>query len=79
MDKLPDEVIGLCNNWIIHKLTSESTMRRLKAVVGNVPDSYWNRINTLSKGQAVAVFPEQWTEPTMVKVDPPPFKVLKVK
>ena len=77
-DKLPDEVIGLCNNWLIHKVTSQGTNSRLKAVVGNVADAHWNRVTTLTKGQAIAVFPDQWTEPTLVKVAPPPFRVLKV-
>jgi len=77
-DKLPDEVIGLCNNWLIHKVTSQGTISRLKAVVGKVADAHWNRVTTLTKGQAIAVFPDQWTEPTLVKVAPPPFRVLKV-
>ena len=60
---------------IVHVLLSIGV---LKAVVGNVADAHWNRITTLTKGQAIAVFPDQWTEPTLVKVAPPPFRVLKV-
>jgi hypothetical protein len=64
--------------WNIPKVTSQGTISRLKAVVGKVADAHWNRVTTLTKGQAIAVFPDQWTEPTLVKIAPPPFRVLKV-
>ena len=76
-DRLPDEVIGLFNNWIIHKLTSSETVRRLKATVGEVPDTYWDRLHTLKRGQAIVVIPGQWEAPSIVTVPPPRFKVLK--
>ena len=77
-DRLPDEVIGLVHNWLIHRITNPDTVRRLRTTVGEVPAPLWDRLHTLKRGQAIAVFPEHWTAPQLINVAPPPFKVLKV-
>lgn len=38
---LPDEVFGLINNWIPHKLTDTNVIQRLRKVVPMVTDTAW--------------------------------------
>jgi hypothetical protein len=43
---LPDEVLGLINNWILHKLTDSSVVNRLRKVVPGVTDAPGRRFRT---------------------------------
>lgn len=46
---LPDEVLGLVNNWIIYKI-DDPIIRRLRSFVPNADESLWNLVRGL--GQA---------------------------
>jgi uncharacterized protein len=74
---LPDEVLGLINNWILHKIADSAVIARLKKSVGGIDDSLWNRLPNLSQGQAIASF-TSLTRALQVNVDPTPCKLLMI-
>ena len=74
---LPDEVLGLINNWILHKIGDSAVIARLKKSVGGIDESLWNRLPNLSPGQAVVSF-TSLARALQVNVDPTPCKLLMV-
>jgi hypothetical protein len=74
---LPDEVFGLINNWILHKLTDTNVIQRLRKVVPMVTDATWNSLPNLSPGQAVCSF-THISRPVVVGIDPSPCKLRMV-
>ena len=74
---LPDEVFGLVNNWVIHKLTDTNVVDRLKRVVPMVDDATWNGLPNLAPGQAVCSF-GHLTRPILVGIDPSPCRLRMV-
>jgi len=75
---LPNEVLGLLNNFIIHKITDGSVISRMQRTVGSIDESLWNRVARLAPGQALVSF-SNFTRPLMVAVDPAPVKRLLVE
>jgi DNA helicase HerA-like ATPase len=75
---LPNEVLGLLNNFIIHKITDSAVISRMQRTVGNIDESLWNRVSRLAPGQALVSF-SNFTRPLMVAVDPAPVKRLLVE
>jgi len=75
---LPDEVLGLINNWILHKISDSNVIARLKKSVGGIDDSLWSRLVSLASGQAVVSF-TSFTRPLQVNVDPTPCKLLMIE
>jgi len=71
---LPKQVLGLCNSFILHKLTDPGVVGMLKRTVGGVDDGLWDRLPGLAPGQAIASFPH-FTRPLMVSIDPAPGKL----
>ncbi|MBJ6765255.1 ATP-binding protein [Myxococcaceae bacterium JPH2] len=74
---LPDEVLGLINQFVIHKMTDIGVISRLKKTVGGIDESLWNRVSRLAPGQALVSF-SSFTRPLLVAVDPAPMKRLLV-
>jgi hypothetical protein len=74
---LPDEVLGLVNNWILHKLTDTGVVNRLRKVVAGVNDATWNSLPNLSPGQALCSF-THLTRPVMASIDPSPCQLRMV-
>ncbi|RKI03155.1 ATP-binding protein [Corallococcus sp. AB030] len=74
---LPDEVLALLNNFIIHKITDGAVINRMQKSVGSIDESLWNRVSRLAPGQALVSF-SNFTRPLMVAVDPAPVKRLLV-
>ena len=66
---LPPQVLGLCNGFLLHKLTDPAVVSQLKKTVGGVDEGLWDRLPTLAPGQAVAAFPHL-SRPLLVSVDP---------
>jgi DNA helicase HerA-like ATPase len=66
---LPDEVFGLVNNWVLHKLTDANVIQRLRKVVPMVNDSTWSALPNFAPGQALCAF-THLQRPIMVSVDP---------
>ena len=52
---LPDDVLGLVNNWVIYKI-DEATIRRLKSYIPNSDESLWGLVRGLGPGQALVSF-----------------------
>lgn len=74
---LPDEVLGLVNNWIFHKIADEGVISRLKKSVGGIDSSLWRTLPALAPGQAVVSFTSM-QRPLQIAVDPTPCKLLMV-
>ena len=74
---LPNEVLGLLNNFIIHKMTDSTVISRMQRSVGGIDESLWERVSRLAPGQAIASF-SSFTRPLMIAVDPAPVKRLLV-
>jgi uncharacterized protein len=68
---LPNEVLALLNNFIIHKITDSSVITRMQRTVGSIDESLWDRVSRLAPGQAIVSF-SNFTRPLMVAVDPAP-------
>lgn len=74
---LPDEVLGLVNNWVFHKIADEGVISRLRKSVGGIDDSLWRTLPALAPGQAVVSFTSMY-RPMQIAVDPTPCKLLMV-
>lgn len=75
---LPNEVLGLVNNFIIHKITDSTVVSRMQRTVGSIDQSLWNRVPRLAPGQALVSF-ASFARPLMVAIDPAPCKRLLVE
>ena len=75
---LPDEVLGLVNNSIIHKITDAGVANRLKRMIGGVDDGLWLRLPNLAPGQAVVSFTSM-ARPLLVTIHPTPCKLRMVE
>jgi DNA helicase HerA-like ATPase len=75
---LPDEVLGLINNYILHKIADANVISRLKRSVGGVDDGLWNRLPNLAPGQAI-VSAASMARPLLVAIDPTPSKLRMVE
>lgn len=74
---LPDEVLALINNYILHKISDSGVISRLKRSIGSVDESMWNKLNSLSYGQAVVAF-SHMRRAMLTAIDPTPCKLLMV-
>jgi hypothetical protein len=74
---LPDEVLSLINNWILHKLTDTGVVSRLKKIIPAVNEATWKSLPNLAPGQALCSF-THLTRPIMITVDPSPCKLRMV-
>jgi uncharacterized protein len=75
---LPDEVLGLINNWVLHKIGDSNVVSRLRRSIGGLDDSLWSTLPNLAPGQAVLSF-SNLSRPLMVAIDPTPCKLLMVE
>lgn len=50
---LPDAILGLVNNFILHKVGDANVVTRLKRNVGGVDEALWTRLPRLAPGQAI--------------------------
>ncbi|MGD0767241.1 MAG: ATP-binding protein [Tepidisphaeraceae bacterium] len=74
---LPDEVLGLINNWILHKIGDSNVISRLRKSIGGIDDVLWQRMLSLAPGQAITLF-SGLVRPLQVAVDPTPAKLQMV-
>jgi DNA helicase HerA-like ATPase len=75
---LPEEVMGLINNWILHKIGDANVINRLKRSIGGINEALWRHMSSLAPGQAVVSFTTQ-ARPLQVSMDPTPCKLLMVE
>lgn len=74
---LPNEVLGLVNNFILHKISDTGVIDRLKRTIGMIDDGLWNRLPNLAPGQAI-VSASSLARPLLVSIDPTPCKLRMV-
>jgi hypothetical protein len=72
---LPDEVLGLINNWVLHKINDAEVINRLRRSIGGIDQALWGLLPRLSPGQAVVSF-TSLAKPLHVAVDPTPCRLL---
>jgi hypothetical protein len=75
---LPDEVFGLINNWILHKINDVNVVSRLRRAIGGIDDGLWQQLPNLAPGQALVSF-TSLARPLVVSIDPTPCKLLMVE
>ncbi len=71
---LPNEVFGLVNNFILHKISDTNVVDRLKRTVGAIDEGLWSRLPNLAPGQAIVSLTSV-ARPILVSVDPTPHKL----
>ena len=74
---LPDEVLGLINSFVLHKINDANVVSRLKRSIGGVDESLWNKLPNLAPGQAIVSTPSL-SRSLLVAIDPTPCKLLMV-
>lgn len=74
---LPDEVLSLINNYILHKISDAGVISRLKRSIGGIDEGLWSRLPSLAPGQAI-VSMTSMTRPLLVAIDPTPCKLRMV-
>jgi DNA helicase HerA-like ATPase len=72
---LPDEALGLVNNWVLHKISDSNVVNRLRRSIGGIDESLWKTLPALAPGQAVVSF-THLARPLLVSIDPTPCKLL---
>ncbi len=72
--RLPDELLGLMNNYILHRINDANTIARLRRSIGGIDAPLWDRLTSLAPGQAVVSF-TYLTRPMLVTVDPSPSRL----
>jgi len=75
---LPDEVLGLVNNYILHKIGDANVIGRLKRSLGVVDDSLWLRLPNLAPGQALVAM-SSFARPLLINIDPTPCRLRMVE
>lgn len=68
---LPDEVLGLLNNFVLHKISDSSVVDRLRKSISGPDKGQWGMVPGLAAGQALVSLASM-TRPLMVAVDPTP-------
>lgn len=71
---LPDEVLGLINNWILHKIGDTGVVNRLRRSISDIDEALWSMLPALAPGQAIVSF-TSLARPLLVSVDPTPCKL----
>ncbi len=72
---LPDEVLGLINNWILHKISDANVISRLQRSIGGIESSLWRHMPSLAPGQAICAFTSH-ARPIQTAIDPSPCRLL---
>ena len=75
---LPDAVLGLVNNFILHKIGDANVISRLKRSVGSVDESLWTRLPRLAPGKAVVSL-ASLTRPMLTAMNPAPCRLRMVR
>ncbi|MGH7719593.1 MAG: ATP-binding protein [Gemmatimonadaceae bacterium] len=71
---LPDEVLGLVNNFIIHKIGDANVVDRLQRVIRGLDRGQWGMVPALAPGQAIVSL-TSLARPLLVAVDPTPCRL----
>ncbi len=66
---LPDELLGLLNNYVLHRINDSNTISRLRRSIGGIDAGLWERVTSLAPGQAVVNF-THLSRAMLITVDP---------
>ncbi len=66
---LPRELLGLINNYILHKINDATTISMLQKTIAGIDESLWRRLPGLAPGQAICSFGHM-ARPLLVAIDP---------
>jgi uncharacterized protein len=66
---LPRAVLGLVNNYILHKITDPQVVNTLRRTITDVDEGLWTRLAGLAPGQAIVSFGHM-TRPLLTSIDP---------
>ena len=66
---LPDELLGLLNNYVLHRINDSNTISRLRRSIGGIDAPLWERVISLPPGQAVVSF-THLNRAMLVSIDP---------
>ncbi len=75
---LPSEVLGLINNYVIHKIADSGVVDRLKRSISGIDKGLWNMVSGLAPGQALVSLTSM-TRPLLVSIDPTPCRLQLVE
>jgi hypothetical protein len=75
---LPNEVFGLINNYIVHKIADSGVVDRLKRSISGIDKAQWNMVGGLAPGQALVSLTSM-TRPLLVSIDPTPCRLQLVE
>ena len=75
---LPDEVLGLINNFVLHKISDGGVVDRLRKSISGIDKSQWSMLPGLAPGQALVSLTSM-ARPLLVSVDPTPCKLRYVE
>ncbi len=75
---LPDEVLGLVNNFVLHKISDSGIVDRLRKSISGIDKSQWGMVPGLASGQALVSFTSM-TRPLLVSIDPTPCRLRLVE
>lgn len=76
-EDVPDQILGLVNNFVLHKITNANVVKRLRRTVGGLDEGLWERLPDLEPGIAI-VRTGNLVRPLLVSVDPSRSKLLLV-
>lgn len=71
---LPDEVLALVNNWVLHKIQDESVVGRLRRTLPAIDQALWRTLASLQPGQAVVTFAHM-RRPILTSINPSPYRL----
>ncbi|MCS6897944.1 MAG: ATP-binding protein [Nitrospira sp.] len=74
---LPNEVLGLINNYIVHQVKDSTVIERLRRSLSGIDKVQWNLISGLAPGQALVSLTSM-VRPLLVSIDPTPVQLLLV-
>jgi DNA helicase HerA-like ATPase len=74
---LPRQVLSLCNNFVLHKLTDPQVVHALRHTISGIDESLWSRLPGLAPGQAIVSFGHM-ARPLLTAIDPAPCKLRMV-
>ena len=77
-EHLPQELLSLINNFVLHKIKGERVVSALSRSIGGVDEGLWQRLPNLAPGQAIVSL-MHLSRPLLVAVDPTPVKLRMVE
>jgi uncharacterized protein len=75
---LPNEVLGLINNYIVHKIADGGVVDRLRKSISGIDKGLWNKVSGLAPGQALVSLTSM-ARPLLVSIDPTPCRLQLVE